>query len=301
MMSRLHIEHSTRYQYSQDVILSQHLGYLRPQSTPWQTLIDHQLTVSPGPEEIYEQTDAFGNDRVFFAVTHPHRTLDVYCSSIVEKKLRYASNDLSKTPSWETVRDSMVYSLDQPFVQASEFVWPSPYIPWIESLKQYALPSFTIARPIGLACMDLCQRIFHDFNYESGSTEVHTPLEDAFNNRVGVCQDFAHIMIGCVRALGLSAKYVSGYLLTNPPAGEPRLRGADATHAWVSIYCPNVQGNWLELDPTNATMAELDHLCLAQGRDFGDVSPLRGTIRGGGHHELTIAVTVEPKTPNQQT
>lgn len=298
MMTRLSIEHSTHYDYGQDVIFSQHLGYLRANQTPWQSVLDYQLTITPNPDELQVQTDAFGNDRIFFAITHPHRALDVHCASTIQKAMRYADDDLSKTPAWEMVRDSMMYSLDQPFVEASEFVWPSPYIPWLESLKQYALPSFTPGRPIGLASQDLCQRIFHDFKYESGSTEVHTPLEVAFNNRTGVCQDFAHIMIGCLRALGLAAKYVSGYLLTKPPEGQPRLRGADATHAWVSVYCPNVSGNWLELDPTNQAIPELDHVCLAQGRDFGDVSPLRGIIRGGGYHRLSIAVTVEPHLPD---
>ena len=294
MTSRLSIEHFTHYQYGQDVILAQHLGYLRPKSTAWQTVLDYQLAVTPKPDDMQTQTDAFGNDRVFFALTHPHRALDVVCTSTVEVKQRYAELDLANTPGWEMVRDAMVYSLDQPFVAASEFVWPSPYVPWLEALKQYALPSFTRGRPIGQAAIELCQRIYDDFTYEAGATEVHTPLEVAFNNRKGVCQDFAHIMIGCLRALGLSAKYVSGYLLTKPPEGQDRLRGADATHAWVTVYCPTVAGNWLALDPTNATVADLDHVCLAQGRDFGDVSPLRGIIRGGGHHELKIAVTVEP-------
>ncbi|UOD50551.1 transglutaminase family protein [Orrella daihaiensis] len=294
MTSCLSIEHSTQYQYGQDVILAQHLGYLRPQNTVWQTVTDYQLVVTPTPDEMQTETDAFGNHRVFFALTHPHRALDVHCRSTVEVRRRYGDLTLSETPAWELVRDSMVYSLEQPFVAASEFVWPSPYVAWLASLKEYALPSFTRNRPIGLAAMELCERIFHDFTYESGSTEVHTPLEVAFNHRKGVCQDFAHIMIGCLRTLGLSAKYVSGYLLTKPPPGQERLRGADATHAWVNVYCPNAAGNWLALDPTNATIADLDHVCLAEGRDFGDISPLRGIIRGGGHHELSIAVTVEP-------
>lgn len=294
MMTRLAIEHSTRYEYGQDVILAQHLGYLRPQSTPWQAVRDYAMAITPEADELQSQTDAFGNQRVFFAITHPHRSLEVHCTSTIEKTARYAKDDLSNTPAWESVRDSMMYSLEQPFVEASEFVWPSPYIVWLESLKQYAQPSFTTARPIGLASLDLCQRIFADFKYESGSTEIHTPLDVAFQNRKGVCQDFAHIMIGCLRAMGLAARYVSGYLLTKPPEGQARLRGADATHAWVSVYCPTVAGNWLELDPTNRTVADLDHVCLAQGRDFGDVSPLRGVIRGGGHHRLNIAVTVEP-------
>jgi transglutaminase-like putative cysteine protease len=294
MTTCLSIEHITRYDYDQEVILAQHLAYLRPQQSSWQQVVTHRLSVDPLTDELHWQLDAFANLRAFFTLSQPHRLLVAHSTSQVIKTARYSSNDLSQTSAWEDIRDSMVYSLEQPFVWASEFVWPSPYVLWHGFLKEYALKSFTPRRPIGAASMDLCRRIYEDFKYESGSTEIHTPLEVAFNNRTGVCQDFAHIMIGCLRALGLAAKYVSGYLLTTPPEGQQRLRGADASHAWVSVYCPNVAGHWLELDPTNATIADLDHVCLAQGRDFGDVSPLRGIIRGGGHHRLTIAVTVEP-------
>lgn len=294
MMTRLKIEHDTQYQYDRDVILAQHLAYLRPQETAWQKVVSHDLVISPSVDELHGHTDAFGNHRSFFTISHPHRTLLVRGISEVQKTERYLNLNLTQTPAWEEVRDAMVYSLEQPFVRASEFVWPSPYVPWIESLKDYALESFTRDRPIADASMDLCHRIFTDFTYESGATEIHTPLGAAFASRKGVCQDFAHIMIGCLRTLGLAARYVSGYLLTKPPPGQMRLRGADASHAWVSVYCPTANGQWLELDPTNDTIADLDHVCLSQGRDFGDVSPLRGVIRGGGNHQLHIAVTVEP-------
>jgi len=294
MTTRLKIEHVTQYRYDRDVILAQHLAYLRPQQTVWQTVTNHELFIDPPVDEFHTHTDAFGNPRCFFTISHPHRTLVVRGLSEVHKTERYAGLNLSNTPAWEDVRDGMVYALEQPFVWASEFVWPSPYVPWMEPLKEYSLESFTRNRPIGLASMDLCHRIYKDFTYESGSTEIHTPLDVAFANRKGVCQDFAHIMVGCLRALGLAAKYVSGYLLTKPAPGHVRLRGADASHAWASVYCPTAAGQWLELDPTNDTIADLDHVCLSQGRDFGDVSPLRGVIRGGGRHQLEIAVTVEP-------
>jgi transglutaminase-like putative cysteine protease len=293
-MTRLRIEHLTQYQYQSDVTLAQHLAYLRTKSSPWQTVLHHELLVDPEATDLQIQTDAFDNERYFFSLNHPHRMLRVQSNSEVRKTARYTHYSLANTAAWEEVRDSMVYSLDQPFVWASQFVWPSPYIAWHQDLKDYALQSFTKDRPIGLASMELCNRIYQDFRYESGSTEIHTPLEIAFAQRIGVCQDFAHIMIGCLRAIGLAAKYVSGYLLTKPPIGVERLRGADASHAWVSVYCPHAPNHWLELDPTNNLIADLDHICLAQGRDFGDVSPLRGIIRGGGNHQLAIAVTVEP-------
>ena len=301
MTARLTIEHATHYEYAHEVILAQHLAYLRLQSSPWQKVLMHELLITPEPATIDEQTDAFGNQRTYFSLTQPHRALEVHSTSLVEKSVRYNNFNPSLTQPWEVVRDTMVYSLEQPFVPASEFVWPSPYVAWHETLKNYALNAFTPGRPIGEAGLALCQQIYDDFTYESGSTQIHTPIEVAFNARKGVCQDFAHIMIGCLRALGLAARYVSGYLLTTPPPGQPRLRGADASHAWVSVYCPDAPGHWLELDPTNATLADSDHVCIAQGRDFGDVSPLRGIIRGGGQHQLNIAVTVEPSLAASQS
>lgn len=302
MKAVLSIEHTTQYEYEHDVILAQHLAYLRLKVSAWQKVRAHQLLITPEPSTLDNQQDAFGNARSYFSITKPHRHLEVQSQSTVEKIKRYNGFDPAMTRPWEAVRDAMLYSLDQPFVPASEFVWPSPYIPWHATLRDYALASFQPGRPIGEASVALCQRIYDDFSYESGSTQIHTPIATAFEDRKGVCQDFAHIMIGCLRTLGLAARYVSGYLLTMPPPGQPRLRGADASHAWVSVYCPEAPGHWLELDPTNATIADLDHICIAEGRDFGDVSPLRGIIRGGGHHQLNIAVTVEPtEAANQPT
>lgn len=300
-MKKLLIEHITHYEYEHEVILAQHLAYLKPQSHTWQQLLSHGLVIEPEADNVQTETDAFGNQRTFFSISRAHKSLEVRATSQVLKKPRFLEASLKQTPAWESVRSSMHYSLDQPFDPASEFVWPSPYIPWVEELKSYAKQSFTASRPIGLASLDLTQRIYDDFKYEAGATEIHTPLEQAFTQRKGVCQDFAHIMIGCLRAIGLPAKYISGYLLTSPPPGKPRLRGADASHAWVSVYCPGVPGHWLELDPTNRTVADLDHVALAQGRDFGDVSPLRGVIRGGGTHKYQIAVTVEEAPSTQPT
>jgi transglutaminase-like putative cysteine protease len=291
-MKSLHIEHSSIYEYSQEVLDAQHLAYLHPADNSWQSVVQHQLIVEPEPA-IQTGIDAFGNRRSYFAIRHPHRRLEVHAHSVLTKKPRYDGLVLTQTPSWESVRDRMQYSLEQPFDPACEFVWPSPYIEWSADLKRYAMASFGSGRPIGQACSELCQRIFDDFTYESGATEIHTPIEQAFMLKKGVCQDFAHIMIGCLRTLGLAARYMSGYLLTTPPPGQARLRGADASHAWVSVYCPTAPGNWIEFDPTNNSIADLSHVCLAVGRDFGDVSPVRGVINGGGAHTIEIAVTVE--------
>lgn len=292
-MKHIHIEHCTRYDYSHDVFLAQHLAHLKPLKTPWQEISNHTLTIWPPCDDRNDRTDAFGNAKTFFTLTTPHRELTVDSVSRVTKRDRYADFDPDKTLDWNQVRAQMAYGLEQPFVDASEFIWPSPFVPWLPELKDYTLPSFPRGRPVGSAAVELCQRIFNDFSYISGATEIHTPLAHAFANRHGVCQDFSHIMIGCLRSIGLAARYVSGYLLTTPPPGQPHLRGSDASHAWVSVYCPQAPGQWLELDPTNRTLADSSHVLVAQGRDFGDVSPLRGVIQGGGQHNLSIAVTAQ--------
>jgi transglutaminase-like putative cysteine protease len=222
MTARLTIEHTTRYDYDHDVILAQHLAYLRLKCSSWQKIRQHRLVITPEPANLDEQEDAFGNHRSYFSITKPHRCLEVHSHSLVEKLTRYGAFDPAMTRPWEEVRDAMLYSLDQPFVPASEFVWPSPYVPWHASLRDYALTAFWPGRPIGQASMALCEQIYHDFTYESGATQIHTPIESAFQDRKGVCQDFAHIMIGCLRTLGLAARYVSGYLMTTPPDGQPR-------------------------------------------------------------------------------
>ncbi len=292
-MTRIQIEHETTYGYQTDVELAHHLAYLHPLTSRWQKIISADFVVEPNPTNRSEGRDVFGNVRTFFTIAAPHLSLSVRASSVVELDDPYVSLNLDESPAWEEVAESLSYVLDRPYVPATEFVFASPHVPRLEVLKQYALESFKRGRPIGLACLDLNERIFKDFTYSTTATTVDTPIGEAFNKRAGVCQDFSHILIGCLRALGLSAQYVSGYLLTQPAPGTTKLRGSDASHAWVSVYCPGVPGNWLELDPTNNVIARNQHVRLAVGRDFGDVSPLRGVIRGGGDHSLKIAVTCE--------
>lgn len=295
-MTRIQIEHETLYEYQTEVELAHHLAYLQPLTSRWQTVQSATLRLDPAPDTRSQSTDAFGNTRSFFTLATPHSSLSVQALSVVDIMDRYAGADLSKTPAWEDVAEALNYALDRPYLAASEFVFPSPYVPRLEVLRRYALESFTPRRCIGEASYDLNRRIHRDFTYSSTATDVHTPIMEAFEKRAGVCQDFSHILIGCLRASGLSAQYVSGYLITQPPEGKPKLRGSDASHAWVSVYCPGVAGDWLELDPTNNMIPTDQHVRLAQGRDFGDVSPVRGVIRGGGEHTLKIAVTCEQVT-----
>jgi transglutaminase-like putative cysteine protease len=292
-MIRIQVEHETLYNYQTEVELAHHLAYLKPRVSTWQRVLQSELSVFPAPDTQSETYDSFGNCRTFFTLAAPHTTLSVRALSVVQLTDRYAEINLAATPSWEIVREALAYALDRPYLAASEFTFASPYIPRLDALRHYAQPSFTRHRPIGLACAELNERINRDFKYAPQATDIYTPLSEAFEKRAGVCQDFSHILIGCLRALGLSAQYVSGYLLTKPAPGKAKLRGADASHAWASVYCPGVAGDWLELDPTNKLIVSTEHVRVAQGRDFGDVSPLRGVIRGGGDHSLRIAVTSE--------
>ena len=292
-MIKIKIEHDSQYTYQSEVELAHHLAYLRPLNTDWQKVLTTEIEISPKPDTQTESEDAFGNHRTFFTLSTPHDALTVRARSVVTLVDRYAGFDSSTSPSWEEIRDALTYALERPYLAASEFAFPSPYVPRLAELRAYAEESFTAARNIVEASTELASRIHRDFIYSSTATEVHTPLLEAFTKRAGVCQDFSHILIGCLRSIGLSAQYVSGYLLTKPLPGTTKLRGADASHAWVAVYCPQAPGQWLELDPTNNVVAGLGHVRLASGRDFGDVSPLRGVIRGGGEHQLAIGVTVE--------
>jgi len=214
--------------------------------------------------------------------------------------------DVPKSPAWEDVHDHLTYRAGAPYDPASEFTFASPFVPRSPVLADFARPVFEPGEPLLDCANALMTRIHTEMTYEGGSTGVNTPTLSALAQRKGVCQDFAHIMIGCLRSLGLPARYVSGYLLTHPPAGQPRMIGADASHAWVQVYCPTtledeslaLHGIWVDFDPTNNRSGwgrpGEDYVTLAIGRDFGDVSPLRGVIQGGSSHQLTVAVTVAP-------
>jgi hypothetical protein len=292
-MIHIEVEHDSHYTYQTEVELAHHLAYLRPRKTDWQKVLFTELEISPKPDCQTESQDAFGNHRTFFTLSTPHAALLVRSRSLVSVTDRYASFVAGESVAWEEVRDALAYSLDRPYVAASEFAFLSPYVPRLVELRAYAERSFVPGRNLAEASIELSSRIHEDFTYSATATEVHTPILEAFKKRAGVCQDFSHILIGCLRAMGLSAQYVSGYLLTKPVPGTAKLRGADASHAWVAVYCPQAPGQWLELDPTNNVLAGPGHVRLALGRDFGDVSPLRGVIRGGGDHQLAVGVTVQ--------
>ncbi len=294
---KLQITHETLYDYRPAVETAQHMAYLTPLNNASQTLLNHKLLVSPEPARINQTQDVFGNSRSFFSLQVPHTRLQVLASSqVLTQAVHLPRSELG----WETVREHFRYQAQAGFEAANEFVFGSPMVPRHAEFAAYARPSFGPGAGLLAAATDLMHRIYKDFTYESQSTEVNTPALEALAQRKGVCQDFAHIFIACLRSLGLPARYVSGYLLTVAAPGTVKLKGSDASHAWASVYIPDLpEGQrWVDLDPTNDRAGRPspgeDYVTLAVGRDFSDVSPIRGVIHGGASHTLKVGVTVEP-------
>ena len=297
---RLRITHDTRYRYEPPVLTAVHMTHLTPPPTRSQDRLDARLQVHPQPASITESLDIYRNVRTFFEIASPHDELLVRASSLVET---HAPDPVGSTLAWDAVRDSFVYHVGAEWHPAAEFIYPSHYVHPGEVFADYARPSFPPGRPLIDAARELMQRVHQDFTYASRSTEINTPAAEALAQRRGVCQDFSHVMLACLRSLGLPARYVSGYLLTQPPPGQPRLVGSDASHAWVAVFLPDVAAQhgghgWYDLDPTNdrhgwGAPGE-DFVRLAVGRDYADISPMRGVIHGGAGHELDVGVTVEP-------
>lgn len=288
----LHISHVTHYDYASRVDLAMHLLHLQPLSRADQQMEDFRLDIDPPATRNQASLDYFGNPQHHLTLTTPHHALTVRAESRV-RRLAAATPKPSASLAWESVRAAMRYRAGQPWLPAAEFCFPSAFVPLHPAFQAYAQLEFTPGRPLLEAAIGLMARIHHEFTYATASTDLTTPALEAFSRRQGVCQDFAHIMIACLRSLGLPARYVSGYLLTQPPPGQPRLLGVDASHAWLAVWCP--QHDWVELDPTNNLIAAQSHAVIACGRDYADVAPLRGVIQGGGSHTLSVAVSVAPE------
>ncbi len=296
----LQVTHETRYDYQPAVDMAQHVLCLRPIVTHCQQVLEHQIDVTPRPASRTERQDVFGNHLSQFSMQSPHATLRVVSHSAI---VTQEPTTPTSTQPWESVREDLRYQHGMVYDPAVEFTFPSQYIPRHPEFINYARPSFQPKRPLLDAARELMQRIYQDFIYSSQSTEINTPALTALAQRKGVCQDFAQILIACLRSLGLPGRYVSGYLLTMPPLGKPRLIGSDASHAWAQVYLPDVhtahpgQG-WYDLDPTNnrdgwGAPGE-DYVTVARGRDYSDVAPMRGVIHGGNRHTLHVGVTVAP-------
>jgi transglutaminase-like putative cysteine protease len=288
---RYEITHRTTYAYSSDVSVSHHVARLCPRGLSFQNCLEHQVTFEPHASVVTNHDDYFGNRTTFFSVAKPHRSLVILARSRVEVALREDLSGRASVP-WETVRDGSGGGARSLGPEIREFVFPSHFVRRLPVLTEYAKDSFSAGRPMLEAVTDLTRRIYHDFKFDSKATTIATPLEQVIQNRRGVCQDFAHIQIGCLRALDLPARYVSGYLETLPPPGKVKLSGSDASHAWIQAYIPPI--GWVDFDPTNNLIPSERHITVAWGRDFDDVSPIRGVIVGGGKHELSVAVDVIP-------
>jgi transglutaminase-like putative cysteine protease len=294
----LHVLHETAYDYSPMVRTAQHMAHLKPLSTPHQQLLSHRLAVEPKPARQTESVDVYGNTRSFFSLQYSHDGLRVLAESLVSTAPR---DEPACSMTWEQAVERMRYHRATLYDPAAEFAFASPYVPRDAGFVAYAQESFPAGRPLLECAHDLMRRIHADFEYETTATDVNTPALESLALRKGVCQDLAHVMLGCLRSLRLPARYVSGYLLTHPAPGQPRLVGCDASHAWVSLYLPAAEGpgTWVDLDPTNDRAPGEDYVTLAIGRDYSDVSPMRGVLHGGANHALRVAVTVTPATEDE--
>lgn len=293
-VARYQVFHDTRYRYAAPVSLSQQLLHLWPRDCPWQRCLARELLIEPLPTRRSDGVDVFGNPLTRLAFERPHDELRVDARLQVEVLPRLPLSLLA-SPAWEQVVAALAFSgraLDAEVLDACRYRVESPYVRIKRQFAEFGADCFTPGLPLLEGAARLMGKIHGEFAFDAEATQVATPLTEVLERRRGVCQDFAHLMLACLRSRGLAARYVSGYLLTQPPPGQPRLIGADASHAWVSLYCP--QNGWVDFDPTNDVLPSLEHITLAWGRDFADVSPLRGVILGGGSHDPEVRVTVMP-------
>ncbi len=288
---RLAVRHETRYDYDTPVEVAHHSAWLKPRDCDWQEVSRWQLAITPQPEGAVQQSlDAFGNWRHGFGHARVHERLAVV-SSFEVALWATAQPGPAASPPWEQVADLLRYRSGQQQPDAVAFMLGTPYAPRHVKLASFGAGLFSAGRPLQDLALALMQRVHTHMRYQPSATDVATDALQALAQGSGVCQDFAHLMIGTLRSYGLAARYVSGYLLTQPLPGQPRLVGADASHAWVAVWCPVL--GWLALDPTNSVAAGLDHVTLAWGRDYADVAPLRGVIRGGGSAPPSVSVDVQ--------
>lgn len=292
MCARYRVVHETRYHYQGTVSLSQQYLHLTPRSFAYQETESHLIRLDPAAGDSRDGLDYFGNCTRHVSITLPHDRLLVHAASTVALRTRPGLAQIGATLPWESVRDMMGKDKSPATLEACRYLYASPHVPLFPALEAYARRSYTPGRPQLDAALDLTQRIFDEFEFDATATDISTPLEQVLRGQRGVCQDFTHLMIGCLRSIGLPARYLSGYILTHPPPGKPRLVGADASHAWVSVYCPGL--GWVDFDPTNRCLVQHEHITLGWGRDFSDVTPMRGIVLGGGAQALSVEVTVTP-------
>ncbi|QDT36203.1 transglutaminase family protein [Stratiformator vulcanicus] len=289
---RYRITHTTSFNYSAPSPVCHNRARLSPRERAGQSTDFFRLVISPEPSDAWVNQDYFGNRVDYFSIQDAHSGLTVTAVSDVTVQPPIAKSVPNTSLPWESVRDELagpkLKSDDLPLLR-----FRSPLVPMSDQATAYAQESFLPDRPIVEAGLDLTRRIHTDFKYDTRATTVSTPVDEVFEKRAGVCQDFAHVQLACLRSLGLASRYVSGYLRTLPPPGKPRLVGVDASHAWVGLYCGEEVG-WVDFDPTNDVIPKTDHVTLALGRDYADTCPVAGVFIGGGDHTMSVSVDVAP-------
>jgi transglutaminase-like putative cysteine protease len=280
------VRHVTTYRYAETVDMATHMLHLSPRALPYQRVLETRIGCTPEPARLTEGADHFGNNVTWLSIDRPHDRFEVSAETLVECAFPPPPPP-EETPAWETIAAAPCPA------GAAEFTFPSPMLPESAPAREYVLPSFPPGRSILAGLLDLNARIGRDFVFKAGVTGISTPVAQVLAQRAGVCQDFTHLMLNGLRGLGLPARYVSGYIRTRPPPGGVGRRGADQSHAWVSAWLGARHG-WVDLDPTNDIVVAEEHVVLGWGRDFSDVSPLRGIILGGGKHWLDVAVDLTP-------
>jgi transglutaminase-like putative cysteine protease len=284
-MTTYRVVHATEYSYSDDVSVSYGRAHLLPRGVDGgQTVVSSDLVIEPGTEDLRSHTDYYGNVSTYYAVRHRHRELRVTATSEVQVDRTAPTVEELDAFSWESVRDGQAVD-----VEARSFVLASPLVALSPAIREYAAQTFTPGRGLGSVLAEIDERIHADFEYVSGATTVRTTLEELLEGRRGVCQDFAHLAVGCLRSHGLPARYVSGYLETLPPPGQPKLQGADASHAWASV---KLGRDWVDLDPTNNQFVDARYVVAGWGRDYSDVPPLKGVIMTDAK-KSTLRVSVD--------
>ena len=285
------VTHRTGYRYSIPVSLSHHVLHLTPRSCMHQICHSTNLKISPMPTAHGAGRDYFGNPVDFITLQHQHKELVLHARSVIEVLPRVIPSASATTP-WDAVYDNLSRDTSEEGLEAIQYAFESPQTRATDEIRVYARKSFPAGRPILEGALDLTRRINREFTLDTTATTVSTPVEDVLRSRRGVCQDFAHLQIACLRALRLPARYVSGYILTHPPEGRDKLIGADASHAWLAVWCP--EDGWIDLDPTNDVAVSIEHITLAWGREYSDISPVSGAIFGGGAHSIQVGVDVNP-------
>lgn len=287
---KLSVSHRTFYRYTSPVVQSQHLIHLSPRASERQTILNHSLLIEPAPAGRYDGIDAFGNAMAILDIELPHKELALHARSTVET-IAPPKTDFAASSAWDRLDEALgrngAIPLDVvPYRCGSRLTTASL------DIADYAALSFAPETPVLAGAMDLTLRIYREFIFDPTATDLSTPVLEVFRHRRGVCQDFAHFALACLRAMRIPARYVSGYILTRPPEGMPRLQGADASHAWISVWAPET--GWVDLDPTNGIAVTDEHVTVACGRDYDDVSPISGLLLGGGDHDVTVGVDVAP-------